>query len=578
MSTRQNSQIAEIMEEIADLLELKGKNPFRIRSYRNAARTVSGHSDRFENLVADGADLQDLPNIGGKIAGKIEEIVETGTCRALEKARKNVPPGLLEMMRVPGLGPKKVKSIYDELGIEDIGELEKACREGKLRSLEGFGPKTEKNLLEGISILRSTSKRILLKEAGEHVESLCKILDDCTDVEQFRIAGSYRRCKETVGDLDFLVESTDRESTADRILSDAAVDDVINRGEEKLSLRLSGGVQVDFRFFEKESFGAALLYFTGSKAHNIALRKIARKKDWKLNEYGLFEEGKAIAGATEEEVYGKLGMDWITPELREDNGEIDAAIDGNLPRLVELDQIKGDLHCHSKASDGKNTIREMADAAIGCGYSYLVVSDHSKTVNVAGGLDDDELRKHAGEIREIDSDLDDFRLMAGVEVDILKDGSLDIDEELLAELDWVTASIHYNFNMSEKEMTKRLLSAVNSGVVHCLGHPMARQFGRRDPIAFDLDKVFEACAREGVCLEINAQPERLDLPDIYCRRARDAGVKFAVNTDAHSVDGLDFMRFGVGIARRGWLEKDDIVNTGTVARFIFKPKGKEIRK
>lgn len=339
---------------------------------------------------------------------------------------------------------------------------------------------------------------------------------------------------------------------------------MIGKGNEKLSVRLGGGLQVDFRYFEKDAFGAALIYFTGSKAHNIAIRKIAVSNDWKLNEYGLFEDEKLIAGKTEEEVYKKLSLVWIPPELREDNGEVDAARKDKLPDLVKVDQIRGDLHCHTKATDGKNTIREMADAARDFGYDYLAICDHSQAVRVAGGLDADALKKHADEIRKVDSDLDDFWLMAGVEVDIMKDGSLDIDEDVLAELDWVTASIHYNFNLSEQEMTERLLAAVHSGVVHAIGHPFARQFGRRDPMQFNVDKVFEACAEKNVCLEINSQPERLDLLDVYCRKARDTGIKIVIDTDAHNTDDLDFIEFGIGIARRGWLEKKDILNTRTV--------------
>ncbi|MFO7821317.1 MAG: PHP domain-containing protein, partial [Lentisphaeria bacterium] len=331
----------------------------------------------------------------------------------------------------------------------------------------------------------------------------------------------------------------------------------------KLCVRLAGGLQVDFRYFEKAAFGAALLYFTGSRAHNVAVRKIAVEKDLKLNEYGLYKGDDLIAGKNEEGIYKELGLSWIPPELREDNGEIEVAQKDTIPELVQLNQIRGDLHCHSTATDGKNTITEMAEAARERGYQYLAICDHSQAVRIAGGLNEEQLQEHAGKIRETDAKYDDFWLLAGVEVDIMKDGSLDLDEQILADLDWVTASIHYNFNLSSEQMTERLLSAIRSGVVHSLGHPFGRQFGRRDPMQFNVDKVFKACSENNVCLEINAQPERLDLLDVYCRKAKDAGVKIVINTDAHTTDDLDFMEFGVGIARRGWLEKSDIANSMT---------------
>lgn len=560
----ENSQVAKAFEDIADLIELEGGNAFRIRSYRNAARTVKDLSERVDEKVKRDDDLSKLPNIGKSTADKIKEIAETGTCKRLEDLKKQMPEELIELMHVPELGPKKVKAIYDALGVQTLEDLKEACEKHKVRDLEGMGAKTEENILKGIKTLQTATGRFLRKEARDQVRTLEAILQDCKEVNQFQVAGSYRRCKETVGDLDFLVEAADRPATTEKILDDASVEDVIGKGREKLSVRLASGMQVDFRYFDQQAFGAALIYFTGSKAHNIAIRKIAVDKDWKLNEYGLFENDKLLAGKTEKEVYKKLGLDWIPPELREDNGEVEAARNSQLPKLVELKQIRGDLHCHTKATDGKNTINEMAEAARAFGYDYLGICDHSQAVRVAGGLNEDELQKHAEEIRKVDAEYDDFWLLAGVEVDIMKDGTLDIDEKILKELDWVTASIHYNFNLSPDAMTKRLLAAIESGVVNSIGHPFGRQFGRRDPLQFDVDKVFNACRENHVCLEINAQPERLDLLDVYCGKARDAGAKIVINTDSHTTDDLDFMEFGIGIARRGWLEKNEILNTKTL--------------
>ncbi len=556
----ENPQIARVFEEIADLLELQDGNPFRVRSYRNAARTIKDLSRPLAEMLRQGRNLTELSNIGESTSEKIEEILETGTCQKLEELKKGNPSQLTALLQVPALGAKKVKLIHHELGVETIEDLRKACCEHRVAKLSGMGEKTEENILKGIEILRRASGRATLKEARDQVQSLQRILESCKEVRQWQVAGSYRRAKETVGDLDILLESENRQATSDKILEQASVEEVVGRGSEKLSIRLIDGLQVDFRYFKKASFGAALLYFTGSKSHNIAIRKIATEKGWKLNEYGLFEDQTMLTGKSEEGIYKKLSLDWIPPELREDSGEVEAGQKGELPNLVEISDIQGDMHCHSTATDGQNTVREMAEAGRRRGYQYLAICDHSQAVHVAGGLDENGLQRQVEEIRKVDSEIDNFRLLSGVEVDIMKDGSLDLDPAVLADLDWVTASIHYNFNLSSEKMTARLLAAVQSGVVDCLGHPFARQIGRRQPLQFDVDKVFEACRENKVCLEINAQPERLDLLDIYCRNARDTGLKIVIDTDAHSVEELEFMIFGVGIARRGWLEKTDILN------------------
>jgi len=559
----ENAQIADIFAEIADLLELQGGNEFRVRSYRNAARTIQGLSQRVEDMAAEGRELSDLPNIGKSTAEKIKEIIETGTCQRLEDLRREMPEGLTQLTRIPQLGPRKATMLYKELGVQSPEELRQACEQHKVRELKGMGAKSEQNILEGLGFVQAAAGRVLRSKAAEYVDALGRYLDGLKTVRQWAVAGSFRRCKETVGDLDILVQSDHREKTTEQILKHKTIDEVLSRGKERLSVRLRGHLQVDFRYFEPSNFGAALMYFTGSKAHNIALRKRAQQHDWKLNEYGLFKGDNLLSGKDEPAVYRRLGLPWIPPELREDRGEVEAAEKDKLPVLVELKDMRGDLHAHTNESDGADTLEAMAQAAIDRGRQFLAITEHSKRVSVANGLDDDRCRRHADRIRELDESLDDLWLMAGIEVDVLKSGKLDLDEKLLADLDWVVASIHYDRNMDRKKMTERILAAVNSGVVHCLGHLLGRMIGQRDAIQLDFDKIVQACAENNVYLEINAQPDRLDLPDTYCKEAMSGGVKFAIGTDAHRTDDLDLLGLGVNVARRGWLGKSDVLNTLT---------------
>jgi DNA polymerase (family 10) len=557
----ENAQIASIFEEIADLLELKGGNEFRVRSYRNAARTVRDLSRRVEDLVEEGEKLSDLPNIGKGTAEKIDEILHRGTCRRLEELRKEVPPQLTELMKIPQLGPRKAMELHKELDIGSVEDLKKACEEHRVRDLEGMGAKTEENILKGIRTLETTKGRHLYSTAAEYVETVGRHLDAIPAIQAWEVAGSFRRRKETIGDLDILIRTRDRAETTEKLLEYDAIDEVIGRGEERVSVRLRNHLQIDFRFFDAKAFGAAMLYFTGSKSHNIALRKRVQQRGWKLNEYGLFKGDNYLAGKTEKAVYKRLNLPWIPPELREDTGELEAAEEDRLPRLIGYGDIRGDLQCHTKASDGANTIQEMAEEARSRNYEYLAITDHSKTVTVANGLDEERLKKHADEIRKADDSIEDLWLMAGIEVDILKSGKLDLDEKALAELDWVLATVHYHLNLSRKDMTERLLRAVRSGVVHCLGHPTSRMIGKRDPIAYDFDEVFEACRENGVFLEIDAQPDRLDLSDTLCKRAVEAGNRFTISTDAHKRSDLDFISYGIAVARRGWLSRGDVLNT-----------------
>ncbi len=560
----ENSEIADVFDRIGDLLDLRKENEFRVRSYRNAARTIRDLSHRLEDMLDEGRNLRDLPNIGKSVEGKIKEIIETGTAKRLQELEKQVPEGLLEIMQVPRLGPRKAMHLYNELGVQSLDDLKKACERHEVRKLSGMGAKSEENILQGIETLSSYSGRMLYHDARSFVASIRRHLESISEVRRYEVAGSFRRRKETVGDLDILIQADDRDQALEKILSYSEIGEVQSRGREKSTVFLKNGLRVDFRFFASESFGAALCYFTGSKAHNIVLRKRAQDKGWKLNEYGLWKDDKLLAGRSEDELYKKFSLSWIPPELREDRGEIEAAEQGRLPELIQLSDIRGDLHCHTRATDGADSIKDMVEAARGRGYKYLAITDHSQMVKVAGGLDEEDLKRHAENVRELDSEYAGIRVLAGIEVDILKDGSLDLDEKVLSDLDWVVASVHFYQNLEEKAMTDRMIRAVQSGVVHSLGHPLCRIIGSRDPVKVDMDKVFDACKENRVVLEINAQPDRLDLPDTYCRQALSEGLLFHIATDAHMAADLDLMDLGVGMARRGWLSKKDVINTRTL--------------
>lgn len=559
----ENARIAAVLEEIADLVELQGGNAFRVRSYRNAARSIRDLSRRLDAMIDAGEDISDLPHVGKSIAETAKEIIETGTCQRLEELREEIPEELTELLEVPQLGPRRAMQIHRELGVSSLEELRTACQQQRVRTLDGFGAKSEERILHGIDTVEQTSGRVLYTEAAQAIQQLAEHLDRCDAVQRWEVAGSFRRGRETIGDLDVLLQASDRAAASRQVLAYPSIEETIGRGEEKASVRLRGGLQVDFRYFEDSSFGAALMYFTGSKEHNVALRKRSQQRGWKLSEYGLTEGETVLAGRTEEEIYAKLGLAYVPPELREDRGEIEAAEKNALPELIESGQVRGDLQSHTTASDGTASIEEMAEAARSRGYEFFAITDHSKAVRVANGLDEDRLRRHADAIREVDATMDGFWLMAGVEVDVLKDGSLDLDENLLAELDWVVASTHYHLELDREAQTERLLRAVRSGVVDCLGHPLGRILGRREPIQIDFDRIVEACAEHGVRLEINAQPDRLDLPDTYCQQAVEAGVGFTIGTDAHEPANLDYMPLGVLVARRGWLRRADVLNTRT---------------
>jgi DNA polymerase (family 10) len=558
-----NKDIADIFGEVADLLEIKGDNPFRIRSYRNAARTAGSLSKNVSDLVSQGEDLTKYPGIGKDLASKIEQVVKTGKLDLLEELKKQVPGELSKLMDISGLGPKRVAAMYHKLDIRKPQDLLKAAEAGKIRNLEGFGRKTEQNILEEAKRLaKEKTQRFKLAEAEQFAEPLIAYLRKDGGAEDVEAAGSYRRHKETVGDLDILATSKNGSKLMDRFVKYDDVDKVVSKGKTRSTVLLRSGLQVDLRVIPKAGYGAAMMYFTGSKDHNIAVRKIAVKKNLKLNEYGLFKGKKRVAGQTEKQVYEALGLSFIEPELRENRGEIEAVRDGKgLPRLVTLDDIRGDLHVHTKYTDGHNSIEEMARAAKERGYSYIAITDHTKRLSVTGGLDVKALRKQMKEIEKVADGIANFTILTGSEVDIMEDGSLDLPDSVLKELDMTVCSVHYKFGLSREKQTQRIIKAMDNPYFNIFAHPSGRLINERQPYQVDMEKIMKAAKDRGCFMELNAHPDRLDLDDVHCRMAKEMGVKVVVSTDAHSEDGLDFMRFGVGQARRGWLDADDVLNT-----------------
>jgi DNA polymerase (family 10) len=557
-----NLEIARAFDLIADLLELEGENPFRIRAYRRAAQNLEALTEDLETLAAKGR-LDEIPGIGPDLAGKIGEYLETGRMEALESLRREVPSGLADLMGVPGVGPKTAKLLHDRLKVTDLSQLETLARAGKLRGLPGIQAKTEQNLIKGIALVRRGQARMPLGRALPLAEEIAHALARVRGVKRVEPAGSVRRRKETVGDLDILVTSTDPARVMDAFVGLPQVADVLERGLTKASVRHREGIQVDLRVVEPATFGAALQYFTGSKEHNIRIRERAVKEGLKISEYGVFREPgeRRIAGATEEEVYAAVGLPWIPPELREDSGEIEAAHSRRLPTLIDLDDICGDLHCHTNATDGHHTVEALVAAARERGYAYVLVSDHSRSTRVAGGLTAADALAHVEKIRAISRKQRDITVLAGSECDILADGSLDYPDDVLAQMDLVVAAVHSRFKQPRAEMTRRICRALENPYVNILAHPTGRLIGEREPYDVDLEAVFAAARRHGKAVEINCYPERLDLNDVHARRARELGVLLAINTDTHALDQLDTMRLGVSTARRAWVGPAEVINT-----------------
>ncbi|MHA1860544.1 MAG: DNA polymerase/3'-5' exonuclease PolX [Candidatus Asgardarchaeia archaeon] len=556
-----NQEIAEVFYQIADLLEIKGELPFKIRAYRRAAQRIETLEMDIEDVYRQGK-LMDIPGIGKGIAKKIKELIETGKLEYLERLKREVPEELIRLMEIPGVGPKKALVLYKKLGITTVDQLREACKKGRLRSLEGFGELTERNILRGIEMLERSKGRFLINVAYENGIRIVDYLKKNRDILNISIAGSLRRMKETIGDIDILVSSLNPDSIMDDFVKYPDVKEILVKGSKKTSVILRDGIQVDVRVVKPESFGAALQYFTGSKEHNIQIRNIAVKMGLKINEYGVFkkETEEYIAGRTEEEVYRAIGLDYIEPELRENRGEIELAQQGKLPKIVKYEEVKGDFHIHSTWSDGTASIEEIARKAQEMGYEFVGIADHSASLKVAYGLSEEKILKKIQEIRKLQERFD-VRIFAGTECDIKPDGSLDYSNKILKELDFAYAAIHSRFKMDEKEMTERIVKAIENEYINILAHPTARMIGKRDPINVDLEKIFEVARETNTFMEINAFPDRLDLNDVHAKMAKERGVKVAIGTDSHSLDHMRFLKFGTAMARRGWLEKKDILNT-----------------
>ena len=558
-----NADVAALFEEVADLLAIQGENAFRIRAYRNAARTLNQLSRPVADLVAAEEDLSDLPDIGDDLAGKIATIVDTGTLPLRDELAQDIPPAVADLLRIPGLGPKRVRRLRDDLGVDSRADLKRAAEAGEVQALDGFGETMEQNILDGLAQM-SDEARWLLARVEPVVASLHDHMSAHDAVERVDAAGSYRRRTETVGDLDVLALADDGPAVTAHFAAYEDVAETLSQGDTRASVRLRSGLQVDLRVVPPESYGAALLYFTGSKAHNVKLRDWAIEKELKLNEYGVFrtdEDEERVAGETEEDVYALFDLPYIVPELRENRGELDAAADGTLPNLITHEDLRGNLHTHTTYSDGRHSLEEMAAAAQARGLEYLAITDHSPTVAVAQGLDADALRKQMDAIDRLNDDLDDLRVLKGIEVDILKDGSLDLPDAVLADLDLCLCALHTALNLDEDTQTERVLRALDNPHVHVLAHPTGRRINERPPIEIDLGRVMEAALDRGCVLELNAQPERLDLSDVYCKRAKELGLPLVIGADAHAADGLDVLHYGVDQARRGWLEAGDVLNT-----------------
>lgn len=556
-----NADIARVFEEIADLLEIQGANPFRIRAYRNAARTVGEFGRDVGALLAAGEDLTRLPGIGDDLAGKIREIVETGKCALLDRLRRELPPAITELLHIPGLGPKRVRALWHDLDVQTIEQLYRAARDGRIRSLAGFGEKTELKILQAVEAHISTVRRFKLATAAQYADSLVVHLGQVPGVKQVEVAGSFRRMRETVGDLDILVTAQAKSPVMARFTTYDEVKEVLSVGPTRASVILRCGLQVDLRVVEEASYGSALVYFTGSKAHNIAIRRIAQERGLKINEYGVFRGEKRVAGETEASVYQAVGLPLIPPELREDRGEIDAARAGRLPKLVELADLRGDLHVHTKATDGHATIREMAHAAQALGLEYIAITEHSRRLTVARGLDPQRLLKQCDEIDRLNDELKGITILKGIEVDILDDGALDLPDSVLSKLDLVVGAVHSKFDLPRAKQTERILRAMDNRYFTILAHPTGRMIEQREPYDADMLRIIRHARQRGCFLELNAHPERLDLLDTWCLTAKEEGVPVAINSDAHSTQDFGNLRFGVGQARRGWLEAKDILNT-----------------
>jgi DNA polymerase (family 10) len=563
-----NSDVASVLYEIGEILTVKG-DIFRSRAYQMAAQRITALTEDIRAIKARG-ELESIPGVGKSISAVISEVLDTGQSKILEELRESLPKGVRDLMELEGVGPKLAMRLNQELGVASIDDLEKAAKEGRVRELKGFGPKKEANILVSIEAYRSRQTRFLLGAILPVVDQLTKYMRESDAVLKVEVAGSARRRKETIGDLDVLASSMKPEEVTQRFITMPPVIRVVSHGTTRSTVVLEGQIQVDLRVVAPEEYGSALQYFTGSKEHNVKLRTIGVKKGFKLNEYGLFDRDtdRRVAGEDEEGIYRALGMDLMPPELRENTGEIEAAIEHRLPKLVEEKEIRGDLHIHTKWSDGTATIEEMAEKARSMGLEYIAVTDHTKSLGIARGLDEARLREQVKEIEQLNRGLEGFTVLTGTEVDVKADGSLDLPDSVLKDLDFVIASIHSGFKSDVEKMTNRLIAAMNNEYVDAVGHPTGRIIQKRNPYELNLERVFEAAAGQKVMMEINAFPDRLDLSDVNSRAAMQAGCVMEIGTDSHAANQLDFLPLGVSVARRGWLEAEDVANTMPIEKVV----------
>jgi DNA polymerase (family 10) len=568
-----NQEIAQTLVHISEILDVQGENPFKIRAYIKASQTIENLTYQLSSLE-DKDKIMELPGIGEGIAKKIKELLDTGKLKYYEDLKKSEYAPLIEFLKIPGMGPKHAKLVHDELGVKSIGELKKAAEAGKLRELPGLGEKVEQNILQGIQQVQKFKERFSLAFIYPRAQNIVEELTKVKEVKQITLGGSLRRMKETIGDVDILVSSDKPKPVMGAFINLPQRARVLSEGSTKASIMTKDGFQVDIRVVKPVNFGAAQHYFTGSKAHNIRIRSLGIDKGLKVNEYGVFKGQKNIAGKTEEEVFRSVGLPFIPPELREDQGEIEAAQNNRLPHLIELKDLKGDLHVHSDWTDGNNSIEEMAKAAQKRGYQYVAICDHSPTIGITNGLTPQRLKKHNEEIDKLNEKMSrgkgskNFRILKGIEVDIRSNGQLDFEDEILKGLDVVVGAVHTKFAQSKDEMTKRIIKAIENPNVDIIAHPTGRLIGKREPYQVDMDKIMDACKANKKVLELNAYPERLDLSDINCRKAKEKGIRIAISTDAHADAHLEWIKFGVATAKRGWIEPEDVINTLPLSKLL----------
>ena len=572
-----NKEIADVFNHVADILEIKGENPFRVRAYRKAAQNIENLAEDI-NEIAQRDGLYNIPGIGKDLAQKIKEILDTGTFKGYADLKEEVPDGLVSLLSVPGVGPRTDKILYDKFGAIDLNKLEKLCSERKIQGLPGIKAKTEENILKGIQLVKRGMERRPLGTILPIAEEIIETLKKRFPLDRIDVAGSVRRKRETVKDIDILICSSHSQKVMDVFTSLPLVHEIIAKGETKSSIRISDGLQIDLRVVDRSCYGAALCYFTGSKAHNIRIRELAVKRGLKVNEYGIFKDDKRIGGKEEIDIFNAVDLSYIPPELREDRGEIEAAMAGTLPKLIQMDQIKGDMHVHSKYSDGAATLSEIAEKSKSLGLEWVAITDHSQSLRIAHGVSIEDLMRKRAEIDAFNRSNMDVKLLCGTEVDIFADGKLDYPDEILAELDVVVAAIHTGFKQDKATLTKRMISAMENPYVHVIAHPTGRVIGEREAYALNLDKVFEIAAKTGTCMEINAYYKRLDLNDVLSHAAKNKGVLLSIGTDAHILDQMEFMPLGVYVARRGWLEKKNVINTMSYEELLAFLKRKSYAK